>query len=191
MDGDDLILKELLELIRLQKHDFLNHFQVVMGFLQLNRPERALQYVKETLGVLDESWGIMSNIQQSWLAALMMPKVYKALGMRVRVSIDIEAWPEKQGDDRGKYQLVISEVWKALLSFWEQIEIDQRAINISISRNEETDYLVFDLPLPERDQPQPGIYLDPVITWAERLPVDIDLSSDTKCLYIKIELFNT
>jgi hypothetical protein len=33
-------------LLRRQRHDFLNHLQVISGWLQLNRPERVGQYIE-------------------------------------------------------------------------------------------------------------------------------------------------
>ena len=37
----------LLEIIQLQRHDFLNHLQVISGFQQLNKPDRIQDYVKQ------------------------------------------------------------------------------------------------------------------------------------------------
>jgi sensor histidine kinase regulating citrate/malate metabolism len=39
-------LEKLLEVIHVQRHDFLNHLQVISGFLQLNKPERIREYIK-------------------------------------------------------------------------------------------------------------------------------------------------
>lgn len=38
---------ELIRLLRLQRHDFINHIQVIHGFLQLGKPQRALEYIEE------------------------------------------------------------------------------------------------------------------------------------------------
>lgn len=46
---DKLLIGELLEAYRLQRHDFLNHWQVVTGYLQLNHAEKALQYIRTML----------------------------------------------------------------------------------------------------------------------------------------------
>ncbi|MDF2626429.1 MAG: hypothetical protein K0R39_260 [Symbiobacteriaceae bacterium] len=37
---------EALQLLRRQRHSFLNHLQVISGWLQLGRPERAQQYLE-------------------------------------------------------------------------------------------------------------------------------------------------
>lgn len=46
---DKLLIAELLEAYRLQRHDFLNHWQVVSGYMQINRGEKALQYIRSIL----------------------------------------------------------------------------------------------------------------------------------------------
>lgn len=38
----------VMELISVQRHDFLNHLQVISGLLQLNRVEQAGEYIKST-----------------------------------------------------------------------------------------------------------------------------------------------
>lgn len=40
-------MKEILDIIRVQRHDFLNHLQVISGLLQLNKPDKALDYIKQ------------------------------------------------------------------------------------------------------------------------------------------------
>ncbi|NPV90201.1 MAG: hypothetical protein HPY50_05460 [Firmicutes bacterium] len=53
--GDGLSLESLMEYISSQRHDFLNHLQVIMGFLQLNKKEEAIDYIKRTSESLQES----------------------------------------------------------------------------------------------------------------------------------------
>lgn len=42
--------ERIMELISVQRHDFLNHLQVISGLLQLNRGEQAREYIKNTAG---------------------------------------------------------------------------------------------------------------------------------------------
>ena len=43
------LLAEQLSWYRLQRHDFLNHWQVIMGYLQLSNPKKALDYMHRAL----------------------------------------------------------------------------------------------------------------------------------------------
>lgn len=51
-------MERSLQLLRKQRHSFLNHLQVLSGWLQLNRPERARQY----LDVLASRMGAESEV---------------------------------------------------------------------------------------------------------------------------------
>lgn len=73
-----ILLSELLQWYRLQRHDYMNHWQVIMGNLQLNRPEEALAYMRETsAGSLEEQK--IAQIPEPYLAAIM-------LGFMIRLS---------------------------------------------------------------------------------------------------------
>lgn len=41
------VCDELVRLLRVQRHDFINHLQVIHAMLQLGRVEKALQYIEE------------------------------------------------------------------------------------------------------------------------------------------------
>lgn len=68
---EQVLLSEMLQWYRLQRHDFFNHWQVIMGNLQLNRPEKALAYMKEMLTGLQEEQRI-SHICQTELAVVLL-----------------------------------------------------------------------------------------------------------------------
>lgn len=38
---------DVIKLLRIQRHDFLNHLQVIHALIQLGRDERALQYIEK------------------------------------------------------------------------------------------------------------------------------------------------
>ncbi len=46
------LLNEQLDHYQIQRHDFLNNFQVIRGYLQLNMPEKALRYIDEAIAAL-------------------------------------------------------------------------------------------------------------------------------------------
>ncbi|MCX7780831.1 MAG: Spo0B domain-containing protein [Negativicutes bacterium] len=41
------VCPELARLLRVQRHDFINHAQVIHAFLQLGKTERAMHYIEE------------------------------------------------------------------------------------------------------------------------------------------------
>ncbi|MGI6554354.1 MAG: Spo0B domain-containing protein [Bacillota bacterium] len=50
---------EIVEALRLQKHDFLNYLQLISGYLQLGNMEKALEYVKTASRDIELSGTIM------------------------------------------------------------------------------------------------------------------------------------
>lgn len=41
------VCPELTRLLRIQRHDFINHAQVIHAFLQLGKADRAMRYIEE------------------------------------------------------------------------------------------------------------------------------------------------
>lgn len=58
--NDTVNVKEVMEILRLQKHDFLNYMQIINGYLQLGNTEKALSYVKKAAREIEESGAIMT-----------------------------------------------------------------------------------------------------------------------------------
>ncbi len=65
------LLAEQLSWYRLQRHDFLNHWQVIMGYLQLNNPNKALDYMHRALqGIENEQK--MGQIPEEVFGAILL-----------------------------------------------------------------------------------------------------------------------
>ncbi|MFZ7101847.1 MAG: Spo0B domain-containing protein [Peptococcaceae bacterium] len=85
------LLKDLLEANRHQRHDFLNHLQVIWGYLKLNKDEKAIQYIHEITAYL-QSLRELNRITSTELAADMSAKVL-SIGLNRKFSISIpEPW---------------------------------------------------------------------------------------------------
>jgi len=41
--------RALLQFLRLQQHDFMNHIQVIHGYLQLNKAHKAVEYIEDII----------------------------------------------------------------------------------------------------------------------------------------------
>lgn len=81
------LLSEMLQWYRLQRHDYLNHWQVIMGNLQLGRPEEALQYMRETVAGSQEEQKI-GYLAESHLAAIMLGLLIRLSQEGITVTID-------------------------------------------------------------------------------------------------------
>lgn len=46
--------EHMIQLLRAINHDYLNHFQVISGYLQMGRAQQALLYIKETVAAMQQ-----------------------------------------------------------------------------------------------------------------------------------------
>lgn len=105
---ENTLLSELLAWYSLQRHDFLNHWQVIMGYLQLNKGEKALAYMREALQGLDaeKKSGL---IPQPAVAAILLGWTVRLRqnGINVRLNFPeelkketfwLESWQEEYGE---------------------------------------------------------------------------------------------
>ncbi|WP_040412779.1 Spo0B domain-containing protein [Desulfosporosinus sp. OT] len=84
---EHVLLSELLEWYRLQRHDFLNHWQVIMGNLQLNQPEKALAYMREMIAEPQEEQKI-AQIPEPQLAASLLGFLIRLRREDITATID-------------------------------------------------------------------------------------------------------
>lgn len=102
------LLAEQLDHYRLQRHDFLNHWQVIMGYLQLGKADRALLYMQDGITGLDAEQQI-GQIPQEVAGAILLGFVIglRKEGLLVEVQLDStikkevfwqEFWQEEYGE---------------------------------------------------------------------------------------------
>ncbi|MDR3287849.1 MAG: Spo0B domain-containing protein [Peptococcaceae bacterium] len=89
------LLTEQLHWYKLQRHDFMNHWQVMMGYLQLKQNEKALAYMHEVINGLTVEQKI-SQLAQPIVAACLLGWVIR---MRLE-SVDVHlGYPGEMKDD--------------------------------------------------------------------------------------------
>ncbi|AEG14051.1 signal transduction histidine kinase regulating citrate/malate metabolism [Desulfofundulus kuznetsovii DSM 6115] len=82
-------LQSLLEFIRLQRHDFLNHLQVISGFIQMNKGEKAREYLLEVARELERLAKII-HLQVPEATAVFLAALAEAANLQVEVDYDIQ-----------------------------------------------------------------------------------------------------
>lgn len=83
------LLADMLDWYRLQRHDFQNHWQVVMGNLQLQQPEKALNYMRELTRPQEEQK--ISLLPIPVLAAILLGLVIRLKERSIAASLDYPA----------------------------------------------------------------------------------------------------
>lgn len=82
-------LGPLLEVIRVQRHDFLNHLQVISGLIQMNRSEQAREYIRG-LGREFELWGRVMHLYLPEATAVFLVALNEAAKYQITVDQQIE-----------------------------------------------------------------------------------------------------
>lgn len=105
-EGENLeriLLKEQLGYYRLQRHDFLNHGQVIMGYLQLGKNEKALEYMRTAIRGLEAEQSA-GQIPQETAGAIILGFIISLQ----KEGIPVEFYLEKQM----KTELYWKEFWQ-------------------------------------------------------------------------------
>ncbi|KGK91360.1 histidine kinase [Desulfosporosinus sp. HMP52] len=84
---EQVLLSEMLYWYRLQRHDFLNHWQVIMGNLQLNRPSEALTYMQQSVPISPEEQKI-AQITEPSVGAILLGFIIRLEQAKVDTTID-------------------------------------------------------------------------------------------------------
>ncbi|KNZ69065.1 signal transduction histidine kinase regulating citrate/malate metabolism [Thermincola ferriacetica] len=82
--------RELIDVLRSHRHDFLNHLQVIMGCIHLNRAENALNYINEVVDSLKNE-SLISNMEHPEVAALLFKKMHHAEQDGIRLVVRPES----------------------------------------------------------------------------------------------------
>ena len=81
------LLQQQLDNFSVQRHDFLNYFQVIKGYIQLNMPEKALEYMDEALLELLPQQNI-SRIAEKTIVAILLNLYFRlhklGIGMEIK-----------------------------------------------------------------------------------------------------------
>lgn len=123
---------ELLSVIRAQRHEFLNHLQVIMGLVQLGKREEAVAYIKEISAAIMES-GRATHLPWPELAAAMVlgEKKVKESGGRYQFGLNcsLENFPIGPPETVE----VISEVYDVFCQFFQKHQVDGGGINVEVT----------------------------------------------------------
>lgn len=94
VDAPPELTAELTRLLRIQRHGFINQLQVISGWLQLGKPERALQYI-DSVRRKREQDGRLLRISNWRLLALLLDKTAAAETAEVEVDWRVDADMER------------------------------------------------------------------------------------------------
>lgn len=82
-------MEELLNLLRIQRHDFMNHLQVVSGYIQLDKCDQAKEYITQVSLELQKT-GQIFKISDHELVLKLLLTLQNGFKNQVELVVDVE-----------------------------------------------------------------------------------------------------
>lgn len=125
-------MHHLLEVLRVQRHDFVNHLQVISGLLQLKKYDRAAEYIKEVAEKTARD-GMLGRLNCPEIVSVILAAELKASKQGISINGQIET-----GLENGvKNSTIVAEIIKEMLDLAVQsVEVSpcmSGSINFEIS----------------------------------------------------------
>ncbi|PKM83017.1 MAG: hypothetical protein CVU89_02505 [Firmicutes bacterium HGW-Firmicutes-14] len=87
-------MKDLLEVLRVQRHDFMNHLQVISGLLQLKRYDRAYEYIGQVAEELGQA-GMLARLEVPEITAAVLVSGLRAAERGIVLHHEVSTGMEK------------------------------------------------------------------------------------------------
>lgn len=92
MDGSEKVNvlddEEMIRIYRQQRHDFLNYIQIILGYLQIDQKDRAIDYIHKIIDEINEERSIFLLNTQSIIRLLKLKYELKRRGINLSIKID-------------------------------------------------------------------------------------------------------
>ncbi|MBU3189749.1 Spo0B domain-containing protein [Clostridium bowmanii] len=82
-------LEDYIRLLRKQRHDFMNDLQVIYGYLQIKRPQGALDYI-EKLSKENQIISEIYKLEDNKFSLCLESNIKKLWANEIKVEVDIE-----------------------------------------------------------------------------------------------------
>lgn len=128
-------IDNLLEVIQVQRHDFLNHLQVISGLLQLNKGERVRDYIIKVCGDY-EKLSRITRLKSPEVKAVLLIAANKAAKKQVELVYDIQtdmASLDIPGEIAGS---ALERCINHGLKYLTPMEISERSMKLTVSESE-------------------------------------------------------
>lgn len=128
-------MKELLEVIQVQRHDFLNHLQVISGLVQLNKEDRVRDYIKQVC-VEYERLSKITRLKSAEIKAVLLIAMNEAAKCQVEILFEIETDMRTLGVPGDIAGVALDRCMKHAIKFLAPPEVNDRRIKLTMSEGE-------------------------------------------------------
>lgn len=137
-DNDRISAKKAIDLLRIQKHDFLNYMQIISGYLQLGKHDKAQHFVQKAFKDITSSGTIMGLADPALGMNLLLRvhNAYREHGINIALSTTTDLRLVVGSDFNAFLDKVISAIEEVYA-----MDTSQSQIQIDLSENDK-DYKV-------------------------------------------------
>lgn len=82
--------RALIQFLRIQQHDFMNHIQVIHGYLQLNKAHKAIEYIEDII-VQKQNLSALYKLHDPEMVACLLSGLHKAAFHQVELNIVLDS----------------------------------------------------------------------------------------------------
>jgi len=185
---------EIIKYMREQRHDFMNHVQVIWGYLQLDKPKNALEYIVE----LNKKFTVFSQvflIENPVLSLFLYKCIRRAYDLDISIDFDLEALNLENflAHEYSKKLIIMEDLFGELINRITKDNGDKN-IYIDVYNDEETLFIAFsnncydDWELPEELYKHDGTALDNLLENAYKLGIKASCRFDEEIAAVRIGL---
>ncbi|AGL02635.1 Spo0B domain-containing protein [Desulfoscipio gibsoniae] len=125
----------MLELLSVQRHDFLNHLQIISGLLQLNRETEAREYIR-TVSRDIVSLSKVVHLQVPEVAAVLLMAYNRAVSYQIEMAFDVQANLKDCTVPGEELASLLEELLNNIIDYLAPPEVAARKISIGIMGTE-------------------------------------------------------
>lgn len=122
---EHVLLSELLQWYRLQRHDFLNQWQVIMGNIQLNQPEKALAYMREVIAKPEQEQKI-AQIPEPQIGAILLGFIIRLRQENILTTIDFPEEMKQKDYWQGHWREEYMEAFYGYTRKWMEVSLREK-----------------------------------------------------------------
>ena len=138
-------LQELLEVIQVQRHDFLNHLQVISGLLQLNKPERLKEYIDHITEEM-KPLSAITRLKVPEIKAVILIALKEAKKHQIDFKFNINTTLEDCSLDGRVMGQGIEVCFRNIWQYLTLPEVTNRLVVLGVAEHERSVCVIFSLP---------------------------------------------
>ncbi len=133
-------VKEFVDALRVQNHEYMNKLHTIAGLLQLDQKEKALEYLFEVSGEQEELATFLTNsITDKSVSGLLLSKIRRGKELGIDVQLDrnsnLDRFPPLM--DHHHFVLILGNLIENAFDAFNGIERKQKTIYVSMEQDDE------------------------------------------------------